>query len=96
MYVGLFQTLVGETTPPRGTAIHCDSFQGIARIRPDLQGAVVAQGVSVIKAFSGMRGIQLADVAAGTARRFLNQQNVERFLQLQPLVATTKEFFAAR
>lgn len=84
-YVRLFHALISEIQPERGTRVLCDGFQGIARILPDLQDIADVYRATVAKGESSMAGIQLADVAAGTARRFLSEQNTERYVNLKKI-----------
>lgn len=92
VYVGLFETLVAEIAPTARTQIQCDSFQGIERILPDLRRIAEPLGAAVDKGVSSMAGIQLADVVTGTTRRFLSNQNGDRYDVLKRIVRLNKEF----
>lgn len=94
VYVGLFQTLVAEIAPASGTQIQCDSFQGIERILPELRKIAGPLGATVDKGVSSIAGIQLADVVTGTTRRFLSNQNGDRYDVLKRIVRLNKEFVA--
>lgn len=86
MYTALFEALLEEINPAAGTTIYCDSFQGIARIMPELQRIGTQYGTSVSRTMSSLPGIQLADMATGTGRRFLNQEVVDRYAALEPIL----------
>lgn len=92
-YVNLFEALMSEIQPERGTLILCDGFQGIARILPQLQRVANAYGATVSKGASSVTGIQLADVATGTTRRLLSQQNTVRYGKIKDIVRLHKEVF---
>ncbi len=92
-YVRLFNTLMSEIQPERGTSIFCDGFQGITRILPELQDVAGAYEATIAKGESSMTGIQLADVAAGTTRRFLSEQNTERYVDLKHIVRLHRQVF---
>lgn len=92
-YVRLFETLLSEIQPEKGASILCDGFQGIARILPNLQGVAEGYGATIAKGHSSTAGIQLADVSAGTTRRFLSQQNLVRYRRLTEIVRLHKEVF---
>lgn len=91
VYTALFEALLEEINPAAGTTIYCDSFQGIARIMPELQKMGTQYGASVSPTMSSLPGVQLADMATGTGRRFLNQEVVDRYAALEPIVRLLKE-----
>lgn len=92
-YTRLFSTLLSEIQPEMGTHILCDGFQGMNRILPELQDIADDYRATVTKGESSLAGVQLADVAAGTTRRFLSQQNLVRYGRMKDIVRLHKEVF---
>lgn len=93
VYARLFAVLISEIQPEKGTPVFCDGFQGISRILPELQDVADAYKATIAKGESSMTGVQLADVTAGTTRRFLSEQNTERYVYLKKIVRLNRQIF---